>query len=228
MLINKEQLNMLNEQLDIECRKTANYLMFALENDRRFLSNVQYENKKIMISCLIWTENSEKYDDHGWNFPYVKKDPNAITAICKKIAELIAFYTENRFRAVAKTQGTYQLMLTDIGESIIQDSITDRAEIWKKRFAKNADVNDWCVKRIFKDGFPPKITVRKNGIVVEKTAVVYDDEDYDDLQSKEEIYGMALCIAEHGMGKYILKLFEDADGSGIEMNFFEPRKRKTW
>ena len=218
----------LNEQIDIECQKTANYLLYALENDKRLFCRVNYEGEMVKVSCLIWNELSEQKDDHGWSFSCDRKKPIEISNTCKKIAEAIARYSEKRFMVREEKEGIYQLIITSAGESTLHGNIISRARFWQNRFLKNADVKDWCINRIFVDGFPPKITVTLDKIETEKTVVVYDDENYDDLQLKEQVYGMALCIAEYGMGKYDLKLLYNEKGPFVELHFFEEKKRKTW
>ena len=162
----QEEIDILNEQIDIECRKTANFLMYALENDKRCFCRVQYIDKKIQVTCLIWSENSEKRDDHSWSIPFDRKDLSETVAVSKKMAELIALYTENRFIAVIETLGAYQLIITNVGINTLNENMTDRAKVWKKRFAKNGDVSDWCTNRIFANGFPQRIIVRRNAIIL--------------------------------------------------------------
>ncbi len=228
MLFSKEDLDLVNEQIDIECRKTANHLLFALETDRRCFCRVQCANRTLQVECFTWIQNSATKEDHGWKLPLSVKDSEALADITRKVAELIVYYTENKFEISVVALGVYQLKITTVGMETIHNNIIDRAQVWKQRFSQNVDVNDWCSNRIFVNGLPPKIVIRLDGIIVEKTVVVFDKEDYDDLQSKEEIYGMALYIAERGEGKYHLVLSEDEHGLFVEMNYFEPKKRKVW
>ena len=228
MLFSKEDLDLVNEQIDIECRKTANHLLFALETDRRCYCRVQCVNRILQVECLTWFQNSVTKEDHGWRLPLNIKDAETLSDITRKVAELIVYYTEDKFMIGVVALGIYQLKISSAGMETIHENIIDRAQVWKQRFSQNVDVNDWCTNRIFVNGRPPKIVIRLNGIIVEKPVVIFDQEDYDDLQTKEEIYGMALYIAEWGEGKYRLTLSEDEHGLFVEMDYFEPKKRKVW
>ena len=228
MFFNIREIEMVNDRIDIECRKTANFLMYALENDKKYYCRVWYLRKVIHVECLIWNHLSEKKSDHSWALPLRSNNPNNQAALCKKIAALISQYTDNCFAPSAETLGAYRLKVTNAGVDTIRSSIVDRSKDWHKRFANNVDVKDWCQNRIFKNGYPPIITIQRNGIFLDSAVVFFDDEGYDNLVTKEELYGMALTIAEYSGGKYRIRLCEDQNGPVAVIDFYEQKKRKEW
>lgn len=46
MIFDKADLSVVNEQIDIACRKTANQLLFALENDRKCYCKIHYSKNE--------------------------------------------------------------------------------------------------------------------------------------------------------------------------------------
>ena len=228
MFFNKREIEMINDRIDIECRKTANFLMYALENDKKYYCRVWCLKKIIHVECLIWNQLSEKKSDHGWEIPIKSNNPNEIAALCKKIAVMISQYTDNCFAPIAEALGAYRLKVTNAGVDAIRSGIVDRSKDWHKRFANNVDVKDWCQNRIFRDGFPPIITVKRTGLFLDGAVVIFDDEGYDNLVTKEELYGMALTIAEYSGGKYKIRLWEDQNGPMAIMDYYEQKNRKEW
>ena len=210
------------------CRKTANFLMYALENDKKYYCRVWYLKKVIHVECLIGSQLSERKSDHGWELPIKINNPNDIAAMCKKIAVLISQYTDNCFAPSAETIGSYRLKVTNAGIDTIRSNIVDRSKDWHKRFANNADVKDWCQNRIFITGYPSRITVRRKGLFLDRAVVIFNDEGYDNLDTRDELYGMALTIAEYSAGKYKIRLWEDQNGPVAIMDYYEQKKRKEW
>ena len=54
------------EQIDIECHKTANVLMYALENDKTYNCKARIEMEKIHVTVLIGEGRSIVHREQSW------------------------------------------------------------------------------------------------------------------------------------------------------------------
>ena len=156
--------------------------------------------------------------------------PEDMFSVLVKIAEHIEEYTDHLFGARRENKVCLGFYMTEKGWEAMKRNVSDRAVPWMKKFLKNEDVSDWCRNRIFINGFPKSMTVYPKSIVVEgKAAVIFDLENYDDLKLKEEIFGMAQCIAHNGGDCYIVDLVENDNVVSASLTYSEPKKaRKQW
>ena len=218
------------EQIDIECHKTANVLMYALENDKTYNCKARIEMEKIHVTVLIGEGRSIVHMEQSWDVILKHKKLQYMYAVLEEIAARIGEYTEHLFEARNEDNGVLDFRISAKGVETIKRYLSDRAASWMNRFLRNEDVTDWCRNRMFANGFPVSIKVFSKYIAVEgKTVVNYNTENYDDLNRKEEILGMAQCIARNGGNCYIVDLLENEIGVSALMTYSAPEKvRKQW
>jgi len=220
----------INEQIHIEGQKTANILMYALENDKKYNCKAQIGTDRIHVMVLIGEGKNRVQKDQSWDLIVKRMKPEEKLKVLDKIAVVIGEYTEQNFAARKEDEGILDFRVTAKGLEEVKKNLSDRAASWLKRFLKNEDVSDWCRNRIFVNGFPESITVFSKSIVVEgKARVIFDVENYDDLKNKEEILGMAQCISQNGGNRYIVDMLENELGISALLTYTPPKvPRKQW
>ena len=222
--------DVLDEQIEIECQKTANVLMFALENRIPFGCKMFIESERIRMIVQIKQGNPNFKNDHSWEIALKNLKPAQIDDISEMIANLIFEYTDQCFVAVKITQTTMVFKMTEKGMNTVHNNLIDRSKAFMNRLLKNVDVKNWCNNRIFFNGFPNSIMIDSRSISVDgRVSVIFSYEDYNDLASDEELYGMGQCLAKYGKDKYTLKLLDNKSIHCVLLTYNESKRvRKQW